>query len=379
MTRLHNFCAGPAAMPTAVLERAREEMLDYRGQGASVMEMSHRSPTFEAIAAQAEQDFRDLLAIPDNYRVLFMQGGATMQFACVPLNLLGPGGSPNYLDTGIWSGKAIKEAEHLDLANKHLNLANKHLAGPHIAGSTRGNGYVHVPRPDEIALSADAAYLHYCHNETIGGLAYDYVPQVDGANGEVPLVCDMSSSILSTPLDVSRYGVIYAGAQKNIGPAGITVVIVRDDLLERALPQTPSLLGWKVYADNDSMINTPPTYAWYLAGLVFQWLKHDIGGLDEMETINRRKCEALYAAIDTSDFYANPIDPVNRSIMNVPFTLADESLNSVFLSEAESAGLLNLKGHRSVGGMRASLYNAVSEADVQALITFMQDFERRRG
>ncbi|MGQ7242440.1 3-phosphoserine/phosphohydroxythreonine transaminase [Salinicola sp. V024] len=379
MTRLHNFCAGPAAMPTAVLERAREEMLDYRGQGASVMEMSHRSPTFEAIAAQAEQDFRDLLAIPDNYRVLFMQGGATMQFACVPLNLLGPGGSPNYLDTGIWSGKAIKEAEHLDLANKHLDLANEHLAGPHIAGSTRGNGYVHVPRPDEIALSADAAYLHYCHNETIGGLAYDYVPQVDGANGEVPLVCDMSSSILSTPLDVSRYGVIYAGAQKNIGPAGITVVIVRDDLLERALPQTPSLLGWKVYADNDSMINTPPTYAWYLAGLVFQWLKHDIGGLDEMETINRRKCEALYAAIDTSDFYANPIDPVNRSIMNVPFTLADESLNSVFLSEAESAGLLNLKGHRSVGGMRASLYNAVSEADVQALITFMQDFERRRG
>lgn len=379
MTRLHNFCAGPAAMPTAVLERAREEMLDYRGQGSSVMEMSHRSPTFEAIAAQAEQDFRDLLAIPDNYRVLFMQGGATMQFACVPLNLLGPGGTPNYLDTGIWSGKAIKEAEHLNLANKHLSIANEHLAGSHTAGSTRNNGYVHVPRPDEISLSSDAAYLHYCHNETIGGLAYDYVPQVGGSNGEVPLVCDMSSSILSTPLDVSRYGVIYAGAQKNIGPAGITVVIVRDDLLERALPQTPSLLGWKVYADNDSMINTPPTYAWYLAGLVFQWLKHDIGGLDEMETINRRKCEALYAAIDTSDFYANPIDPVNRSIMNVPFTLADESLNSVFLSEAESAGLLNLKGHRSVGGMRASLYNAVSEADVQALITFMQDFERRRG
>lgn len=372
MTRLHNFCAGPAAMPTAVLERAREEMLDYRGQGSSVMEMSHRSPTFEAIAAQAEQDFRDLLAIPDNYRVLFMQGGATMQFACVPLNLLGPGGTPNYLDTGIWSGKAIKEVEH-------LSIANERLAGSHIAGSTRNNGYVHVPRPDEIALSGDAAYLHYCHNETIGGLAYDYVPQVGGSNGEVPLVCDMSSSILSTPLDVSRYGVIYAGAQKNIGPAGITVVIVRDDLLERALPQTPSLLGWKVYADNDSMINTPPTYAWYLAGLVFQWLKHDIGGLDEMETINRRKCEALYAAIDTSDFYANPIEPVNRSIMNVPFTLADESLNSVFLSEAESAGLLNLKGHRSVGGMRASLYNAVSEADVQALITFMQDFERRRG
>lgn len=360
MTRLHNFCAGPAAMPSAVLERAREEMLDYRGQGLSVMEMSHRSPTFEAIAAQAERDLRDLLAIPDNYRVLFMQGGATLQFACVPLNLLGQGGTPNYLDTGIWSTKAIKEANH--------------LAGAHVAGSTQGNGYVHVPRPDEIALSTDAAYLHYCHNETIGGLAYDYVPEVD-----VPLVCDMSSSILSAPLDVSRYGVIYAGAQKNIGPAGITVVIVRDDLLERALPQAPSLLGWKVYADNDSMINTPPTYAWYLAGLVFQWLKQDVGGLAEMEAINRRKCEALYATIDASDFYANPIDPANRSIMNVPFTLADEALNSTFLEEAESEGLLNLKGHRSVGGMRASLYNAVSEADVQALITFMRDFERRRG
>jgi len=365
MTRLHNFCAGPAAMPTAVLERAREELLDYRGQGTSVMEMSHRSPTFEVIAAQAEQDFRDLLAIPDNYRVLFMQGGATLQFACVPLNLLGQGGTPNYLDTGIWSSKAIKEAQH--------------LAGSHIAGSTQGSGYVHVPRPDEIGLSSDAAYLHYCHNETIGGLAFDYTPDITALGSEAPLVCDMSSSILSTPIDVSRYGVIYAGAQKNIGPAGITVVIVRDDLLERALPKTPSLLGWKVYADNDSMINTPPTYAWYLAGLVFQWLKQDVGGLAEMEAINRRKCEALYTTIDTSDFYANPIEPVNRSIMNVPFTLADESLNSTFLSEAESEGLLNLKGHRSVGGMRASLYNAVSEADVQALITFMQDFERRRG
>ncbi|WP_251979001.1 3-phosphoserine/phosphohydroxythreonine transaminase [Salinicola avicenniae] len=365
MTRLHNFCAGPAAMPAAVLERAREELLDYQGQGLSVMEMSHRSPTFEAIAARAEQDLRDLLAIPDNYRVLFMQGGATMQFACVPLNLLGGGGTPNYLDTGIWSTKAIKEASH--------------LGGAHVAGSSREAGYAQVPRPDELALSGDAAYLHYCHNETIGGLAYDYVPEARSAQGDIPLVCDMSSSILSTPIDVSQYGVIYAGAQKNIGPAGITVVIVREDLLERAMPHTPSLLGWKVYADNASMINTPPTYAWYLAGLVFQWLKQDIGGLAEMEAINRRKSESLYAAIDASDFYANPIMPANRSIMNVPFTLADESLNATFLEEAESAGLLNLKGHRSVGGMRASLYNAVSEADVRALITFMQDFERRRG
>ncbi|MCE3027590.1 3-phosphoserine/phosphohydroxythreonine transaminase [Salinicola sp. DM10] len=362
MTRLHNFCAGPAAMPTAVLERARAEMLDYQGQGLSVMEMSHRSPTFEAIAAKAERDLRDLLAIPDNYRVLFMQGGATLQFACVPLNLLGQGGTPNYLDTGIWSSKAIKEADH--------------LAASHIAASSRESGYVQVPRQGDIALSADAAYLHYCHNETIGGLAFDYIPELEA---DVPLVCDMSSSILSTPLDVSRFGVIYAGAQKNIGPAGITVVIVREDLLERARPSAPSLLGWKVYADNDSMINTPPTYAWYLAGLVFEWLKNDIGGVAEMEAINRRKSEALYAAIDASDFYANPIAPANRSLMNVPFTLADASLNGDFLADAEAEGLLNLKGHRSVGGMRASLYNAVSEADVQALITFMADFERRRG
>ncbi|WP_110668447.1 3-phosphoserine/phosphohydroxythreonine transaminase [Salinicola halophilus] len=363
MTRLHNFCAGPAAMPSAVLERAREEMLDYRGQGLSVMEMSHRSPTFEAIAAKAERDFRELLAIPDNYRVLFMQGGATMQFACVPLNLLGGGGTPNYLDTGIWSTKAIKEADH--------------LGAGHVAASTKASGYARVPRADEIALSSDAAYLHYCHNETIGGLAFDYVPEVDSAG--LPLVCDMSSSILSTPLDVSQYGVIYAGAQKNIGPAGITVVIVREDLLDRAVARTPSLLGWKVYADNDSMINTPPTYAWYLAGLVFEWLKDDIGGLHAMEAINRRKSQALYDAIDASEFYANPIAPASRSLMNVPFTLADDSLNGRFLEEAEAEGLLNLKGHRSVGGMRASLYNAVTEADVAALTTFMQDFERRRG
>ncbi|MDW5376749.1 3-phosphoserine/phosphohydroxythreonine transaminase [Halomonas sp. HP20-15] len=360
MTRRYNFCAGPAALPTPVLERAREEMLDYRGHGLSVMEMSHRSPEFEAIAGAAEANLRTLLQIPDNYRVLFMQGGATMQFACVPLNLLGGGGTPNYLDTGIWSGKAIKEADH--------------LAGSHLAATSRASGYVDVPRNDAIALSADAAYLHYCHNETIGGLAYDYTPDV-----AVPLVCDMSSSILSTPLDVSRYGVIYAGAQKNIGPAGLTLVIVRDDLLGQALPRTPSLLDWKVYADNASMINTPPTYAWYLAGLVFEWLRDDVGGIEAMATINRRKAATLYGAIDASDFYSNPIAPVNRSLMNVPFVLADEALNNTFLDEAEAAGLLNLKGHRSVGGMRASLYNAVTEQAVDALVAFMGDFERRHG
>ncbi|WP_129139552.1 3-phosphoserine/phosphohydroxythreonine transaminase [Modicisalibacter coralii] len=360
MTRHHNFCAGPAALPTPVLERAREEMLDYRGHGLSVMEMSHRSPTFEAIAARAERDLRDLLAIPDDYSVLFMQGGASLQFACVPLNLLGPGGTPNYLDTGIWSTKAIKEAEH--------------LAGAHLAASSRDAGYARVPGREAVQLSADAAYLHYCHNETIGGLAYDYVPEV-----EVPLVCDMSSSILSGPLDVSRYGVIYAGAQKNIGPAGITVVIVRNDLLDRALATAPTLLTYKAFADHGSMLNTPPTYAWYLAGLVFDWLKNDIGGLDAMAAINRRKAATLYDAIDASDFYANPIAPANRSRMNVPFTLADDALNGVFLDEAEAAGLLNLKGHRSVGGMRASLYNAVTQQAVDALVDFMGDFEKRHG
>ncbi|MDR5907352.1 3-phosphoserine/phosphohydroxythreonine transaminase [Franzmannia qiaohouensis] len=360
MTRHYNFCAGPAALPQAVLERARDELLDYQGRGLSVMEMSHRSPEFTAIAEQAEADIRELLAIPDNYRVLFLQGGASMQFAMLPYNLLGQGGTPNYLYTGIWGKKAISEA--------------RHLAGAHVAASSEGNGLTAVPRPEEIRLSADAAYLHYTANETIGGLEFDYIPEV-----EAPLVCDMSSSILSGPLDVSKFGVLYAGAQKNIGPAGLTLVIVRDDLLERARPETPTMFSYKVMAENGSMFNTPATYAWYLAGLVFQWLKHDVGGLAAMNAINDRKAAKLYAAIDASDFYSNPIAPRNRSRMNVPFVLAEDSLNAPFLAEAEAAGLLNLKGHRSVGGMRASLYNAVPEAGVDALIEFMTDFEHRRG
>lgn len=360
MTRHYNFCAGPAALPSKVLERAREEMLDYRGHGLSVMEMSHRSPEFIAIAEAAEANLRSLLNVPDNYRVLFMQGGASMQFAMLPYNLLGNGGTPNYLYTGIWGKKAIAEA--------------KHLGGAHVAASSEGNGLSAVPRPDDIALSSDAAYLHYTDNETIGGLAFDYIPEI-----EVPLACDMSSSILSGPLDVSRFGVIYAGAQKNIGPAGLTLVIVRDDLLDRARPDTPTMFNYRVMAENGSMYNTPPTYAWYLAGLVFEWLQNDIGGLAAMDAINERKAAKLYGAIDASDFYSNPIVPANRSRMNVPFVLADASLNDVFLSEAVDAGLLNLKGHRSVGGMRASLYNAVPEAAVDALVNFMGDFEKRRG
>ena len=361
MTRFYNFCAGPAALPTAVLERAREELLDYQGRGLSVMEMSHRSPEFIAIARQAEADLRELLGVPENYQVLFLQGGATMQFSMIPLNLLGQGGSANFLHTGIWAKKARAEAEQLGFA-------------VHTAGSSEANGHTRVPSQAEIALAADAAYLHYTANETIGGLEYNYIPEVD-----VPLVCDASSNILSEPLDVSRFGLIYAGAQKNIGPAGLTLVLVRDDLLNQRSQRIPGLFDYQALAAADSMVNTPPTYAWYLAGLVFQWLKEDIGGLDAMAAINARKAAKLYAAIDASSFYSNPIEPHNRSRMNVPFVLADERLDKPFLAEAEAAGLLNLKGHRSVGGMRASLYNAVPEAAVDALVEFMADFEQRHG
>lgn len=370
--RHYNFCAGPAALPTPVLERARDEMLDYHGRGLSVMEMSHRSAAYMAIAEKAEADLRDLLAIPANYRVLFTQGGATQQFAAVPYNLLGPGGRANFINTGIWSKKAIAEARHL-------------FGDVHVAASSESGGHLAVPRPQEVVLSNDAAYLHFTANETIGGLAFDYIPGSDEGGphrpdgSEAPLVCDMSSSILSGPLDVSRFGVIYAGAQKNIGPAGLVVVIVREDLLDRARTDMPSLFGYQALADAGSMINTPATYSWYLAGLVFEWLKDEVGGLAAMQAINARKAERLYGAIDASDFYSNPIAIPNRSRMNVPFVLSDSRLDTPFLAEAEAAGLLNLKGHRSVGGMRASLYNAVPEAAVEALVDFMGDFEKRRG
>ncbi|MGJ7459404.1 3-phosphoserine/phosphohydroxythreonine transaminase [Halomonas sp. MA07-2] len=365
--RKHNFCAGPAALPTAVLERARDELLDYHGRGLSVMEMSHRSAEYVAIAEKAEADLRELLAVPANYRVLFTQGGATQQFAAVPYNLLGPGGRANFLNTGIWSKKAIGEARHL-------------FGDVHVAASSEPGGHLAVPRPEEIMLSDDAAYLHYTANETIGGLAFDYIPDARRPDGsEAPLVCDMSSSILAGPLDVSPFGVIYAGAQKNIGPAGLVVVIVRDDLLDRARQDMPSLFGYQALAEAGSMINTPATYSWYLAGLVFEWLKDEVGGLVAMAAINARKAQRLYGAIDASDFYANPIALPNRSRMNVPFVLNDARLDAPFLAEAEAAGLLNLQGHRSVGGMRASLYNAVPESAVEALVDFMADFEKRRG
>ena len=361
MSRKFNFCAGPAALPEAVLQQARDEMLDWRGKGLSVMEMSHRSDEFVSIAEKAEADLRELLAIPANYKVLFMQGGASSQFAMVPLNLGGKGGTANYVNTGIWGQKAIQEGE------RYLPV---HLAG----SSSSENGLLRVPRQAEIQVSSDAAYLHYTSNETIGGLEFDYVPTAD-----VPLVCDMSSNILSVPTDISKFGLIYAGAQKNIGPAGLTLVIVRDDLLDQAKAEMPTMFSYKVCADNASMYNTPPTFALYLSGLVFDWLKNDVGGLENMAAINQRKAAKLYAAIDGNDFYSNPNALENRSIMNVPFRLADASLDKLFLAKAEDAGLLNLAGHRSVGGMRASIYNAVPEAAVDVLIEFMNDFAKTRG
>jgi phosphoserine aminotransferase len=360
MTRKYNFSAGPAALPEAVLQQAQAELLDWHGRGLSIMEMSHRSEEYVSVAAQAEQDLRELMAIPANYKVLFLQGGATSQFAMVPMNLLRGADAVDYIDTGIWSGKAIKEARRYARVN--------------LAASRASDNYRSAPAQTELRLSPDAAYLHYTSNETIGGVEFDYIP----ASGDLPLVADMSSDILSAPLDVSRFGLIYAGAQKNIGPAGLTVVIVRDDLIGQTLPGTPSMYDYKIHADAGSMSNTPPTFSWYLAGLVFQWLKRQ-GGLEAMAERNRRKAAKLYAAIDGSDFYANPVAVHNRSIMNVPFTLADAALENRFLELAEAEGMLNLKGHRSVGGMRASLYNAVPEAAVEALIDFMRRFEKEQA
>ena len=359
MSRAFNFCAGPAALPEAVLKQAQQDLVDWHGRGCSVMEMSHRGADFVSIAEQAEQDLRDLLAIPSNYKVLFLQGGASQQFAQVPMNLLAGKASADYVCTGVWSEKAIAEA--------------KKFGGVNVVATDVANNFRAVPAFAEWQLDKNAAYLHYTPNETIHGVEYDFIPQVD-----VPLVADYSSSILSEPLDVSKFGLIYAGAQKNIGPAGIVVVIVREDLLGHMMPGMPTMLDYAVAAKNGSMYNTPPTYSWYLSGLVFQWLKAQ-GGLEAMATLNARKAAKLYSAIDTSDFYANPVAIANRSRMNVPFTLADASLDKTFLKEAEALQLLNLAGHRSVGGMRASLYNAVPEAAVDALIDFMGDFERRYG
>ena len=360
MPDIYNFSAGPAMLPRPVMAQARDEFLDWQGSGMSVMEMSHRSKAYLSIAEQAEADLRMLLAIPDNYKVLFLQGGATSQFAMVPLNLLRGKGGADYVNTGAWSKKAIGEARKFCTVN--------------IAATGEAGNFSAIPAFASWQLDPGAAYLHYTPNETIGGVEFHWIPET----GDVPLVADMSSTILSRPVDVSRYGLIYAGAQKNIGPAGLTVVIVRDDLVGATLAGTPTMFDYKVHADNGSMYNTPPTYAWYLAGLVFKWLLGQ-GGLDAMAETNRRKSQRLYAAIEASDFYSSPVDAACRSWMNVPFTLADAALDAAFLEQAGQAGLLNLKGHRSVGGMRASIYNAMPESGVAALIDFMGEFERMHG
>ena len=360
MARAFNFSAGPAALPEEVLRQASEEMLDWRGSGMSVMEMSHRGKEFMSIAEEAEADVRELLNVPSNYKVLFLQGGASQQFAMVPINLLRDKMTADYINTGAWSKKAIKEG------NIYCNV--------HVAGSSEDSNFSTVPKQDELVLTPAAAYVHYTPNETIGGVEFPYVPET----GDVPLVADMSSTILSRPIDVSRYGLIYAGAQKNIGPAGLTLVIVREDLIGETMKRTPTMLDYAVHAENGSMYNTPPTYSWYLAGLVFKWLKEK-GGLVGMAEINERKAKVLYDAIDGSDFYANPVDPECRSWMNVPFTLADAELDKTFLSEAAAVGLKTLKGHRSVGGMRASIYNAMPEEGVKTLVDFMAEFERKHG
>lgn len=358
--RAYNFCAGPAALPEAVLQRAQAELLDWQGKGLSVMEMSHRSDEYVAIAEKAEQDLRDLLVIPSNYKVLFLQGGASQQFAEIPLNLLPEEGIADYIDTGIWSKKSIEEARRFGNVN--------------VAASAKAYDYFAIPGQNEWQLSKEAAYLHYASNETIGGLEFDWVPEV----GDVPLVVDMSSDILSRPLDVSKFGLIYAGAQKNIGPSGLVVTIVREDLLGRARSVCPTMLNYKVAADNGSMYNTPATFSWYLSGLVFEWLKEQ-GGVEAMEQRNRAKKELLYGFIDASGLYSNPIAKNARSWMNVPFRLADERLDQPFLVGADARGLLNLKGHRSVGGMRASIYNAVGLDAVQALVAYMAEFEKEHG
>ena len=357
--RAHNFCAGPAALPAAVLERAQAELLNWQGAGASVMELSHRSPEFVGIAERAEASLRRLLGIGDDYAVLFQQGGASQQFASVPLNLSRADDTVDQVVTGQWSKKALAEG--------------KRLANVNVASTSESSNFTTIAPQSDWSTTPDAAYLHYCPNETIGGLEFAFVPKSD-----VPLIADMSSTILSRPIDVDQFGVIYAGAQKNIGPAGLCIVIVRRDLLGRARENIPAMLNWKIAAENDSMYNTPPTFGIDLAGLVFEWLE-SLGGLDAMYAINKRKAQTLYKVIDDSEFYANPVDPQCRSLMNVPFTLADATLDKAFLEQAEEAQLLNLKGHRSVGGMRASIYNAVEQASVDALCEFMHRFEKDNG
>ncbi len=357
---IYNFSAGPAVLPSDVLVQAQHELLDWHGCGMSVMEMSHRGDEYPLIQQQAEADLRALMGIPDNYRVLFLQGGAWTQFAMVPMNLMHGHQRVNYVHTGIWSEKAIDEAAR--------------YAKVHLAASGKDSGFHAVPAPDDWQIETDAAYLHYTSNETIGGVQFQFIPDA----GVLPLVCDMSSDILSRPIDVSRFGLIYAGAQKNIGPAGVTLVIVRDDLLGEPIPGTPTMLDYRTHAEHDSMFNTPPTWSIYMAGLVFAKLRRE-GGLSVMQAHNQAKAALLYRTIDDSDFYHNPVALDSRSLMNIPFTLADRALDGAFLAGATERGLVQLKGHRLAGGMRASLYNAMPMQGVVALVDYMREFERMHG
>ena len=359
MSRVYNFSAGPAAVPVEVLKKAQKEMLEWNGSGMSVMEMSHRGKDFISIAEKAEADVRELMNVPTNYKVLFLQGGATTQFSMVPMNLLRGKDKTCYVNTGAWSKKAIKEAKI------HSNVQ--------ISASSEEANFTSIPALESWDIDQSAAYLHYTSNETIGGVEFQSIPDV----GDLDLVADMSSNILSREFDVSKFGVIYAGGQKNMGPSGIALTIVREDLIGNVQAGSPSMMDYKNHADADSMFNTPATYSWYLMGLVFEWIKEQ-GGVSAIEARNIRKAEKLYAAIDGSDFYANPVELASRSRMNIPFTLANAELDALFLSEAKSAGLVTLKGHRSVGGMRASIYNAMPEEGVDALISMMAEFERTK-
>ncbi len=357
---IYNFSAGPAVLPKDVLRQVQAEMVDWHGSGMSVMEMSHRGKEFMGIAAEADADLRDVMGIPAHYKVLFLQGGASAQFAMVPMNLLRGKASADYLNTGEWSKKAIKEA--------------KRFAAVNVVASSEDRNFSYAPAQDRWTLDPDAAYVHCTPNETIGGVEIFWTPDT----GSVPLVADMSSTILSRPVDVSKYGLIYAGAQKNIGPAGLTIVVVRDDLIGQTVAGTPTMFDYKTHADSDSMYNTPPTFAMYTAGLVFKWLKAK-GGLAGMERLNREKAGLLYDYLDATAFYESPVARENRSLMNVPFTLKDAALDEAFLKFARERGLLQLKGHRSVGGMRASIYNAMPVEGVRALVDAMRDFEKSHG
>jgi len=360
MTRVFNFSPGPATLPEPVLRKAAEEMLDWHGSGMSVMEMSHRGKEFISIHAEAESLLRELLGVPANYKVLFLQGGAIGENAIVPMNLIGKSGKADYVNTGEWSKKSIKEAKTYGKVN--------------VAASSEASHFTAIPKQSDWKLDPEASYVHICSNETIGGVEYHWTPDT----GKVPLVADMSSNIMSRPIDIGKYGLIYAGAQKNMGPSGVTVVIVRDDLLGHALPITPSAFNYQIQAENDSMYNTPPTYAIYIAGLVCKYIKEQ-GGLKAMEAHNKAKAAILYDFLDNSAFYRNPVAREDRSLMNVPFKLKDDSLDDAFLKGAQAKGMIQLKGHRAVGGMRASIYNAMPIEGVKALVAYMKEFEVQHG